>query len=421
MSSFQLGELILTSKPYAYVLSNACRSSRCDFCFKKQKDLKRCSQCSFLFYCDKSCQEKSWDVHKAECKFIKKAKPKEPTASMRLIALILFKIKKLGREFPVEDVYGRKMTFQSLMSHAEDIQKSLKSCQQMMALIGTLIVYIGSTNIPLPSDFVEIFGKMCINTFSICDNEMQSIGSGLYLGASVFDHSCQPDAEVVFDGINLTVRAIKDIPHRNINKIYISYIDQMQLTEDRQNALKEQYYVLCQCQRCLSPHLDELMTKLTDSGRENQVSEFNAQLEHIKQMKKDKVGPSTIYNACLNQLALHEVALADTHLCKVKTLEIAFDICIESNQWADAITLGKQLLKPYRLYYGQYHPTLGIHLFKLGKIQALQNLPSASTTLQEAENVLKVTHGETHHLYQELLKFIYESRIVFPTESLALQ
>lgn len=37
-------------------------------------------------------QAKSWDTHKAECKFIKQASPKQPTASLRLLALILFKI-----------------------------------------------------------------------------------------------------------------------------------------------------------------------------------------------------------------------------------------------------------------------------------------------------------------------------------------
>ncbi|GFU32414.1 histone-lysine N-methyltransferase SMYD3 [Trichonephila clavipes] len=52
----KLGELILVSKPYAYVLNNDCRGQRCDYCFQKQSNLKRCSQCSFLYFCDKTCQ-----------------------------------------------------------------------------------------------------------------------------------------------------------------------------------------------------------------------------------------------------------------------------------------------------------------------------------------------------------------------------
>ncbi|GFQ85951.1 histone-lysine N-methyltransferase SMYD3, partial [Trichonephila clavata] len=56
MTCFQLGELILVSKPFAYVLNNDCRGQRCDYCFQKQNNLKRCSQCSFLYFCDKTCQ-----------------------------------------------------------------------------------------------------------------------------------------------------------------------------------------------------------------------------------------------------------------------------------------------------------------------------------------------------------------------------
>ncbi|GBN43213.1 Histone-lysine N-methyltransferase SMYD3 [Araneus ventricosus] len=237
MSCFKLGELILTSKPYAYVLDNKCRGLRCDYCFKKSDELKRCSQCTFLYFCNKICQTKAWEVHKAECKFIMKAKPNVPSTSMRFIALLIFNIQKKGQDQPVEVVYGRKVSFRTLMSHSEEIKKSIKRSQQMIALVGTLKDYIGKDNIPPPAEFIEIFGKMAINSFSIADNEMQTIGTGLYLGASVLDHSCCPNADVVFDGVNVYIHATNHIPHRDISKVFISYIEQLDLTEKRQNAL----------------------------------------------------------------------------------------------------------------------------------------------------------------------------------------
>ncbi|XP_035224169.1 histone-lysine N-methyltransferase SMYD3-like isoform X1 [Stegodyphus dumicola] len=182
MSNFKRGDLIFLSKPYVYVLNNNQRGKRCDHCFLKNDNLKRCSQCEFLYFCDRNCQRKAWDIHKNECKCIMRASPKQPSASMRLISQIFFKIKKYGYDEPYEEIHDRKVSFRTLMSHASEIKQNGKACQQMVALIGTLKDYIGQCNIPPTEEFIEIFGKMCINTFSICDSEMQSIGSGIYLG-----------------------------------------------------------------------------------------------------------------------------------------------------------------------------------------------------------------------------------------------
>lgn len=43
------------------------------------------------------------------------------------------------------------------------------------------------------------------------DSEMNSIGTGIYLGASVIDHSCTPNAVAVFQGTTLSIRAVENI------------------------------------------------------------------------------------------------------------------------------------------------------------------------------------------------------------------
>ena len=40
---------------------------------------------------------------------------------------------------------------------------------------------------------------------------LEPFGTGIYLSASYFDHSCQPNARVVFDGREAMVMATKDI------------------------------------------------------------------------------------------------------------------------------------------------------------------------------------------------------------------
>ena len=54
--------------------------------------------------------------------------------------------------------------------------------------------------LPSKPEILEIYSRVLINSFNIMDDEYQPIGIGLYLAASVFDHSCNPNAAVVFSG-----------------------------------------------------------------------------------------------------------------------------------------------------------------------------------------------------------------------------
>lgn len=42
------------------------------------------------------------------------------------------------------------------------MKKDLKACQQMVALLKALKDYIGESNVPSPSEFIEIFGKVSL-------------------------------------------------------------------------------------------------------------------------------------------------------------------------------------------------------------------------------------------------------------------
>jgi len=51
-----------------------------------------------------------------------------------------------------------------------------------------------------------------VNTFCILDFEGHTLGCGLYLGASIFDHSCEPMAIASFVSTKISIRTIQDIP-----------------------------------------------------------------------------------------------------------------------------------------------------------------------------------------------------------------
>lgn len=69
----------------------------------------------------------------------------------------------------------------------------------------------------------------------------------------------------------------------------------------------------------------------------------------------------------------------------------------------------------YRLYYGSFHPLLGLLHLKYGKILLYKmDLSKAVEQLKSAEKILKITHGEAHPLYKEqLLPLLHQAVVEF--------
>lgn len=60
---------------------------------------------------------------------------------------------------------------------------------------------------------------MCVNSFNIIDQELKTLGTGIYLGASIMDHSCDPNTIAIFEGTTLHVRTVKEIPNFDWSKV----------------------------------------------------------------------------------------------------------------------------------------------------------------------------------------------------------
>jgi SET and MYND domain-containing protein 5 len=84
---------------------------------------------------------------------------------------------------------------------------------------------------------------------------LNSEGSALYELQSCANHSCIPNAEIVFPNNNnvVSLKALRDIQQGE--EITISYLDECSLTRSRhsrQKILKENYLFLCDCEKCLN-------------------------------------------------------------------------------------------------------------------------------------------------------------------------
>ena len=58
------------------------------------------------------------------------------------------------------------------------------------------------------------YSQIFTNSFSLKSESLSLLdpfGTGIYLSASYFDHSCQPNARAIFTGRQLNIMATKDI------------------------------------------------------------------------------------------------------------------------------------------------------------------------------------------------------------------
>ena len=71
--SYEPGDDVFKEEPFAYIIKPDYRSYVCDFCIKRYEstdDLKKCTKCKFVHYCNVECHKKAWKSHKHECKLI---------------------------------------------------------------------------------------------------------------------------------------------------------------------------------------------------------------------------------------------------------------------------------------------------------------------------------------------------------------
>ncbi|XP_053988242.1 histone-lysine N-methyltransferase SMYD3-like isoform X1 [Hylaeus volcanicus] len=416
------GTTILTAKPFAYVLRSLYRNERCDHCLQSGKLLK-CSACQCVFYCNRSCQQSGWRIHNTECANLKRISPKVVPDVARLMARIIIKLNQgKGEEMGYySETNYRK--FKDLMSHYSDIKKDEKRMDHFICLCGVLFDYLRDVPLPNSAELIGIYGRICINSFSIFDQNMTTIGVGIYLGPSIIDHSCAPNAVAIFEGTTVIIRTIEDLPCLDWSQIRISYIDILKTTKDRREVLQSSYYFWCTCKRCEQPDVmaeaakcpnkscmhpcpsdadicQKCSAQFSDKFKEtfDEVSDFTAY--HLQNMKN--MAYLDISKMCLKK---QEGILHPLNVQHVQTLQSAFDSAISLQHWEEAEFYGRKLINAYLAYYGEIHPFTGILYFMIGKIQLqLEKSKQAMEALEKANLVLTITHGKKHTLLRENLE-----------------
>ena len=130
-----------------------------------------------------------------------------------------------------------------------------------------------------------IYGKLVCNQHAISEYSKESIGKtigkGLYLDASIVDHSCAPNATWFHRGKEQLFKTIEDV--ENFSDLRISYLGQLnENTEKRRELLMNSKFFHCECRKCLDVPRDQLKSSLICSQCGECVSTMNGKCKSCK-------------------------------------------------------------------------------------------------------------------------------------------
>ncbi|KIY68820.1 SET domain-containing protein [Cylindrobasidium torrendii FP15055 ss-10] len=270
VADIPIGSIILATRPHVAVLSTPHLENHCSHCFgaESPQGLKRCTQCLRVRYCDATCQSKDWSLHKHECPALQRWEeavpsadmPQVPSDAVRAIARILWLRQKKG----FDSVMSRELD--AMQSHRQTLPVS--SAEIHTHLSHALVQYLGlrspqdlaQFNIHSAADLLDITSRFTTNTFTVMDTVLSPLGASVSPTVALFNHSCQPNAVVVFPRAQRTPRLsepqMQVIALRHISageEVLSAYIDITMPRAIRQEALKETYNFDCKCTLCTNP------------------------------------------------------------------------------------------------------------------------------------------------------------------------
>jgi SET and MYND domain-containing protein len=345
-------DLFSSILPYVHILSSP-PSTYCSQCLNLSTDLKRCSKCHQVSYCSISCQRQDWIYHKYECINLHTI-----TDEYDLTRLFLRLIIRYKKENQIENS-PTKRGLNDLKTHENEIRHDRRRYKIFQLIYQRLKQW----NLFDQLDEIIIFQLFCrlvINTLTIHDSiDLKSIGYGLYLDATIYNHSCIPTCHTVFNGLYLSIRTICD---ESTDEWTINYIDLLESYKTRQEILYENYYFNCQCKRCV---------------------------------KNDK-----------KELILLE---------KIRYEEEQMDKLISKNEFFNAYQSSKNLSDCYNEILPYYHAYVSLHHVKHLKLELLLAESISDVVLQSTmKNTcqrVQISMGENHPLTQELIRLCEQYKL----------
>ncbi|KAF5707662.1 hypothetical protein FGLOB1_6811 [Fusarium globosum] len=235
--AFSPGDIILPFTPTILIPSLSHIKTICSHCFKPA-DVRSCSGCHAVSYCDGACQSANWTaVHSKECKLLRKVTEQGHPGIPTPVRAVIQALVKPGIGAALENLEG----------NVESWRKSDKwADMEMMAMGATAFTGQGTGQEELQKT-LALLCKIQTNAFHRYDADLGQVGIFLEPKLAMANHSCIPNAMVQFVGRKAILRAEK--PIKVDEEIEISYTDYTFPRSKRKHALAP-YFFDCQCPRC---------------------------------------------------------------------------------------------------------------------------------------------------------------------------
>jgi len=422
-----------------------------------------CDGCAMERYCGEDCKVAGEEEHEEDCRVLGKLGTHAMVLSdqLRLVAKIWLKIRKSGHEFSEKNEITSK-SWGDLMDHAEELMKD--SEELLLAHYNALAAVIKKADMPPMEVFVEIYGRILTNSFSLRSDRKITVdslhnllyhtqffrrikgysspepfGTGIYLLASIFDHSCTPNCTVVFKGRELVVMATEDIPAGDITSVaFISYLNTMDDIKTRQLQQKAIWYFSCHCSLCQDTRMDQEKHSIKcgkcEKGRpvdtikwklygpctnccyrkekedKEQVTRYKKLYTIITDYEPGGEGSSEMSYDDLCEWCAGEMedVFSSRDILYVQTVHYVHTACMASRRWSAAATYGEIALTAFRRYYGHKTGVVAALLVRLGEAYGeTGDVEKACEHFQEADSIYTVIPGVKHPFYKEDFRPLY--------------
>ncbi|PKX98819.1 S-adenosylmethionine-dependent methyltransferase [Aspergillus novofumigatus IBT 16806] len=243
------GTVMLIQRPFVAVLDTERLQDTCSGCLGQHHynrdanvELKACTGCRVVKYCNKTCQAKDWKfAHSFECRIFKELMPRVLPSNARAILRMVLRSER--GKYPKEELE----LFRKLESHMDEIQAQNWEQWQRISLTAKAVKkYSGCA---MDEEMICHYGaKLELNSYNFHSPLADRLGFYLHPYAALINHSCDYNSVVGSDGDALYVKALR--PIQKGEEILVSYIDATNPYKTRQNELSERYYFKCRCPKC---------------------------------------------------------------------------------------------------------------------------------------------------------------------------
>ncbi|PYH39292.1 S-adenosylmethionine-dependent methyltransferase [Aspergillus neoniger CBS 115656] len=207
-----------------------------------------------------TCQAKDWRLgHSLECTIYQKLKPRILPINARAVLRMVLRSER--QKYSDEELDQ----FLQLETHIKDIRDKSASQWERISLSSKAIKAYSGTE--MSEEVISAMGaKLDLNSFNLTNAVYDRLGIYLHPYAAIFNHSCDHNAAVSFDGPNLHIKALR--PIQKGEQIFITYIDVTDPYPIRQHNLQSRYYFTCHCSKCTSEAASSTATTLHPAQQE---------------------------------------------------------------------------------------------------------------------------------------------------------